>query len=244
MKIAAKVPTKLKKAPIDSAFLTPTEFVSVPVGKIYGVISAIAAKNGHTQVTLDGGAGTWFVFTAHWDGWSPQIVSRTTAEYIFQNTISDALLADLNSCLNRYNINTPQRLRHFSSQIAHESAGLKYLKEIDSGWYIPENFNLPAIAASDGCYKYRGAGVIQLSMPDNYLAFSKAMGDPKIYDQGCPYVAQTYPVTSAGFWWFNNDMNALCDRNPTVEQVTRRVNGGDNGLSDREYYYARACNVI
>ena len=39
-------------------------------------------------------------------------------------------------------------------------------------------------------------------------------------------------------------MNDLCDKNPSVEQVTRRVNGGTTGLSDRQKYYKRACDII
>jgi len=39
-------------------------------------------------------------------------------------------------------------------------------------------------------------------------------------------------------------MNELCDGNPTVAQVTKRVNGGYNGLQDREDYYNRAKKVI
>jgi putative chitinase len=42
----------------------------------------------------------------------------------------------------------------------------------------------------------------------------------------------------------NNGMNQLCDNNPTVAQVTKRVNGGYNGLEDRENYYKRAVKVI
>jgi len=61
---------------------------------------------------------------------------------------------------------------------------------------------------------------------------------------GVSYVAANYPMTSAGFWWHNNQMNALCDKNPTVEQVTLRVNGGYNGLDDRKMYYNRCCQVI
>jgi hypothetical protein len=62
--------------------------------------------------------------------------------------------------------------------------------------------------------------------------------------QGHSYVAQVYPFTSAGFWWKNNNMNALCDRGGTVKEVTKRVNGGYNGLSDRQRYYDKACQVI
>jgi predicted chitinase len=53
-----------------------------------------------------------------------------------------------------------------------------------------------------------------------------------------------YPATSAGYWWMNNKMNALCDTNPSVEQVTRRVNGGYNGLADRKVYYNRCLEVL
>lgn len=39
-------------------------------------------------------------------------------------------------------------------------------------------------------------------------------------------------------------MNALCDTNPSVEQVTRRVNGGTNGLADRQMYYKRCLEIL
>jgi putative chitinase len=42
----------------------------------------------------------------------------------------------------------------------------------------------------------------------------------------------------------NNKMNELCDRGATVEQITRRVNGGTNGLAERKRYYERALRFI
>jgi predicted chitinase len=63
--------------------------------------------------------------------------------------------------------------------------------------------------------------------------------------KGCDYVASKYPFCSAGYWWNLNDMNTLCDRpDVNVEKVTRRVNGGVNGLKDRIEYYKKACEVI
>ena len=62
--------------------------------------------------------------------------------------------------------------------------------------------------------------------------------------KGSSYVATNYPFTSAGFWWMDNNMNELCDTNPSVYTVTLRVNGGTNGLRDREYYFARCLKVI
>ena len=39
-------------------------------------------------------------------------------------------------------------------------------------------------------------------------------------------------------------MNALCDTNPSVAQVTYRVNGGYRGLSVREMYFNKCMNII
>jgi putative chitinase len=39
-------------------------------------------------------------------------------------------------------------------------------------------------------------------------------------------------------------MNALCDRGATVAEITRRVNGGLNGLADRQAYYEKAIKVF
>lgn len=164
--------------------------------------------------------------------------------------VSEHQLEDLNRCIEHYEINrTKARLCFFLSQIGHESAGLYYIKEIDPGWYIPRNFGLPELAGSDGAYKFRGAGYLQLSMPDNYQAFSQEMGDPLIYELGCPYVAENYPATSAGFWWQMNDMNACVDRGEDIYQISGRVNCGSpgcaaNGMSDRYDYYLRAVGSI
>jgi putative chitinase len=133
-------------------------------------------------------------------------------------------------------------MRHFLSQIAHESGGLQWLEELADGWDYEGRDDLGNINPGDGP-KYKGAGVIQLTGRSNYEAFSRSINDPKVMD-GCSYVAQTYPFTSAGFWWHNNEMNALCDGGATVEDVTLRVNGGYNGLDDRKYYYDKACQVI
>jgi predicted chitinase len=69
------------------------------------------------------------------------------------------------------------------------------------------------------------------------------MRDGRIME-GVVYVADTYPVCSAGFWWQNNGMNALIDAGADIYAVTRRVNGGLNGIEDRCYYYDRACKAI
>ena len=47
--------------------------------------------------------------------------------------ITNAEIDEMNACLERYEITTPQRMRHFLSQTAHESGGGRYKKELASG---------------------------------------------------------------------------------------------------------------
>ena len=163
-------------------------------------------------------------------------------ESVWKRTVTDLQIQELNECLNKFQINTPSRICHFISQISHESGSGKWVKELASGDAYEGRIDLGNTIPGDG-RKYKGAGYIQLTGRANYLEFFHVMNDPKIMN-GVDYVAGKYPATSAGFWWANNKMNELCDRNPTVEQVTRRVNGGLNGLSDRKMYYQRCLSVI
>lgn len=246
--ITAKAETKLKKRPIDSSQLQPDEFVGVPAGKSYGVEAIESAENGHCKVVLAANSGTFFAFNEHWEGLSTpsssgtQLVSKEQAEVIFGNSIYDHELNDLNDCLHRYQINTLDRIRHFISQIAHESGGLRWLQELADGNDYEYRDDLGNIEPGDGP-KYKGAGAIQLTGRANYQALSHAIEDPQVME-GCDYVAKKYPFTSAGFWWHNNDMNSLCDSGASVEQVTRCVNGGYNGLEDRQAYHDKACQII
>lgn len=153
------------------------------------------------------------------------------------------MVNDLNRCLKEYNITTLSRIRHFISQCSHESGGGKWTKELADGNAYNWRQDLGNTQYGDGP-KFKGGGYIQLTGRYNYTQFANAMGDQNIVNIGVDYVAQNYPWTSAGFWWNRNSMNQLCDQNPTVEQVTRRVNGGYNGLADRKYWYNRCVEVI
>lgn len=232
--------TFLTKEPV-SANETPNKH-PVRVGKEYRVESMSEAKNGKRFVKLAYGQGDWWIFPAHWSGIQTRAISKQQAEHIFGNPITEAQLTDLNACLARFDITTSQRMRHFLSQIAHESGGLRWLKEIADGWAYEGREDLGNTQPGDGP-RYKGAGAIQLTGRANYQAFSDYMQDPRIME-GCDYVAEKYPMTSAGFWWHNNRMNELCDRGATVRDVTLAVNGGLNGLQDRQYYYDRACRVV
>ena len=158
--------------------------------------------------------------------------------------IRDDEIVELNNCLAKWDIVHPLRIRHFLAQTAHESGGGKWKKELSDGWYLEGRTDIGNTQPGDGP-KYKGAGYIQLTGRHNYQKFSDWVNtDPLIMDVGVEHVAETYPFTSAGYWWVSNGMNELCDTNPSVEQVTLRVNGGYNGLEDRKYYYGRCERYI
>mgnify|MGYP003341350404 CR=1 FL=1 len=178
-------------------------------------------------------------------GGGAKLVTKEQLAHIWNcgaNLIQDAEVDEMNYGLNFFQINTPNRIRHFLAQISHESGGGRYKEELASGADYEGRSDLGNSQPGDG-KKFKGAGYIQMTGRANYQAFANYIKDPKVMD-GVTYVANKYPMTSAGFWWHNNNMNALCDKNPTVDQVTLRVNGGYNGLDDRKRYYARCCEVI
>jgi predicted chitinase len=172
-------------------------------------------------------------------------VNKKQLAYVWgcvESLIKDEEIVELNQCLSRFQITTKNRIVHFISQISHESGGGRYTKELASGTAYEGRKDLGNTNPGDG-RKFKGAGYIQLTGRSNYKAFSDYIKDPKVMD-GVEYVSVVYPFTSAGFWWMNNKMNELCDKNPTVDQVTFRVNGGYNGLDDRKAYYYRCLDVI
>ena len=156
--------------------------------------------------------------------------------------IEDWEIDEMNKCLRRFDITTAARIRHFLSQTAHESGGGRYMKELASGEAYEYRSDLGNTQPGDGP-KYKGAGYIQLTGRANYQDFCDYIRDPRVME-GVDYVSVTYPFTSAGFWWYNNRMNDLIDNGAGVEQVTKRVNGGYNGLADRQMYYDRCLKVI
>jgi putative chitinase len=89
-------------------------------------------------------------------------------------------------------------------------------------------------ASGDG-FKFRGRGYIQLTGKDNYAAFDKFVDDDIMADPDL--VATKYPLTSAAFFFHKNKLWDVCDKghgDDVVLAVTKRVNGGTHGLTDRQ----------
>lgn len=89
-------------------------------------------------------------------------------------------------------------------------------------------------ASGDG-WRYRGRGYIQLTGKDNYRAFD-AFVDDDILVGGTDLVATKYPLLSAAWFWDTNRINNLADAGTDfddIARVTKKVNGGHNGLHER-----------
>jgi putative chitinase len=95
-------------------------------------------------------------------------------------------------------------------------------------------------------YKFRGRGYIQLTGKENYTAFGKSIGVdiPSNPDS----VASKYALASAAWFFSKNGLHKIADEGASdlvVTKITKRVNGGTIGLSDRikhfkEYYHLLA----
>ena len=100
-------------------------------------------------------------------------------------------------------------------------------------------------ASGDG-FKFRGRGYIQLTGRDNYTQFGKAIGEDIANNPDV--VSGKYALLSAAWFWSKNGLNKLADGGSTdavVTSITKRVNGGTIGLTDRikhfkEYYHLLA----
>ena len=80
-------------------------------------------------------------------------------------------------------------------------------------------------------WRYHGRGLIQLTGCDNYTAFGLTVDMTPL--QAVEY-AQTFDgaVESACWFWNTNNLNQYADSG-NIETMTRRINGGLNGLDDR-----------
>ena len=154
---------------------------------------------------------------------------------------AEQYLPHLNRAMAEANITTPQRKAAFLAQLAHESGQLRYMEEIASGAAYEGRRDLGNTQPGDGV-RYKGRGPIQLTGRANYRAAGRALG---IDLEGNPARAKDPDVAFriAGWYWSSRNLNTYADAG-NFREVTRRINGGYNGLADREAYYRRALNVF
>lgn len=123
------------------------------------------------------------------------------------------------------------RLAHFMAQLVHESGSFRYMEEIASGAAYEGRADLGNTQAGDG-KRYKGRGPIQLTGRANYRTFGRRIG---IDLENHPEIAA---IPSIGLhialeYWADRNLNTMADADDVVT-ITRRINGGTNGLDDRK----------
>ncbi|OAN50699.1 glycoside hydrolase family 19 protein [Magnetospirillum moscoviense] len=170
-----------------------------------------------------------------------------------------------------FSIDSPARLAAFLAQVAHESGSLARLIEnlnysaqgLLAAW--PKRFtpDLAAVyarqpvaianrvyadrmgngdeASGDG-WRYRGRGMIQLTGRATYAACGSDLG-LALVDQPDQLIEPAPAARSAAWFWHTRDLNALADAGD-FDAITRRINGGLTGQTDRRKHHAHAMAAL
>src|SRR5262245_30093128 len=162
------------------------------------------------------------------------------------------LLPALTAAMTEFAIESPARSAAFLAQIAHESGQFRFMEEIWGPTDAQRRYepvtklsqNLGNTEPGDG-NRFKGRGPIQLTGRANY----KRLGDLLTVDLVANPPRAAMPDVAfrvAGLFWSKKGLNELADlaTDDAFQEITRRINGGTNGLDDRKAFYAVACNVL
>lgn len=154
---------------------------------------------------------------------------------------SDDLVGALNDTIFRYSIGTPLRASHFLAQVGHESGGFRYNEEIASGEAYEGRADLGNTEPRDG-RRFKGRGYIQLTGRTNYTNYSAFVGVDLVAE---PHLVSTpsFATDVAGWFWQQAGLNEMADTDD-VYAVTKKVNGGQNGIDHRIEILVRAKALL
>ena len=160
-------------------------------------------------------------------------------------SVAGVFVPVLNTAMQRYQIVGRKRVAAFIAQLGHESGQLRYVREIWGPTPAQAKYegraDLGNTQPGDGS-KYRGRGLIQITGRANYAACGEALGLDLITQPELLELPQ-YASMSAAWFWKQNGLNDLADRDQ-FNTITRRINGGLNGLQDRLEIWSRARAVL
>ena len=159
------------------------------------------------------------------------------------------LLPHLNRAMQAYGVDTAQRTAAFIAQLAHESGEFRWMEEIWGPTDAQRRYEPPGILAlrlgnteaGDG-NRFKGRGPIQITGRFNYAKYGALLGVDLVAHPELAAAPETAFAT-AGLYWQSNGLNELADADDFVK-ITRRINGGTNGLEDRQKYHALALRVL
>jgi putative chitinase len=91
-------------------------------------------------------------------------------------------------------------------------------------------------------YRYRGRGFMQITGRANYREMGIRIG-VNLEENPDLAAEPLYALMTAAAFWDNRDLNKLADRND-LEGITKRINGGTNGLDHRKSNFASAKRIF
>jgi predicted chitinase len=155
----------------------------------------------------------------------------------------------LNQAMRDYGIDTPKREAAFLAQIAVETDDLKTLTEYGDAAYFNRNYgpgssvgpDLGNKRPGDGA-RFHGRGGLQLTGRNNYRAAGDALDVDLV---GNPELAADpkYAFATAGWYWDAKNLNDQAG-DSGIDAITRSINGGSNGASERKENYDRAHEIL
>lgn len=157
-----------------------------------------------------------------------------------KESIINEMVNTFNANYQKYGINTPDRLAAFIAQCAHETGGFQYL--VESGWL--KNYDKINKANHPNYYPYYGRGIIQTTWEDGYRDTSiHLFGDTRLLKNPDILLQPKYATLSAMHFWQKNGLNELADKG-SFKTITKKINGGLNGYSDRKSYWEKAKSFL
>jgi putative chitinase len=200
------------------------------------------------------------------------LTPQTFAKMIPTNKNPDIWFQPAVEMFKKYDINTENRIAGFMSQTAHESGDFQTVVEnLNYSWqglrktfgkYFktdeeakkyhrkPEEIANVVYAnrmgngntASGDGWRFRGRGLIQLTGRNNMTAFANSI--KKTPENAALYCETPKGALESACWfWKTNNLNRFCDAND-INGLSRAVNGGTNGLSDRIKRYNDAKAIL
>jgi putative chitinase len=164
----------------------------------------------------------------------------------------DAILPFLQAAMTEFAIEAPARMAAFLAQLAHESGQFRFMEEI-WGPTAPQRRYEPVTTLAtdlgnsevgDG-QRFKGRGPIQITGRANYRRFGDLLDADLVADPSRAALPEL-AFRIAGLFWSKKGLNELADRatDESFREITRRINGGFNGLEDRQKFYAVARTVL
>jgi len=154
---------------------------------------------------------------------------------------AETWVAPLVAAMERYSINSHVRQAMFLAQVGHESGRLVYVREIASGKAYEGRKDLGNVEPGDGV-RFRGRGLIQVTGRANYVACGFALeldliARPELLER------PEHAAMSAAWFWWQKGLNELADKGD-FNWITRRINGGTNGMADRQALLESAMKAL